>query len=104
MIVKLQLCTTFVTCLFPFRTFIVHSFIRTVFQSIFLSSRGSSVAELELLYINFLLTECEGRTEEYWPEGVTIRTKTTEGLVVVFAVSFACFLLLLHGITALQTD
>ena len=89
MIVKLQLCTTFVTCLFPFRTFIVQSFIRTVFQSIFLSSRGSSVAELELLYINFLLTECEGRMEEYWPDGVVIRGNT-EGFVVVVVV-VVCF-------------
>ena len=89
MIVKLQLCTTFVTCLFPFRTFIVHSFIWTVFQSIFLSSRGSSVAELELLYINFLLTEREGRMEEYWPDGVVIRGNT-EGFVVVVVV-VVCF-------------
>ena len=36
--------------------------------------------------INFLLTECEGRTGEYWPEVVAVRTersevctKTTEG-------------------------
>ena len=104
LIVKLQLCTTFVTCIFPFSTFTVQSFIWTVFQSIFLSSRGSSVAELELLFINFLLTVREGRSEEYWPDGVAIRKKTPEGLVVVVAVSFACFLLLLRGITALQTD
>ena len=65
MTVKLQLCTTLVTCLSLFSTFIVQSFIWTVFQSIFFSSRGSSVAELELLYINFLLTKREGRMEEY---------------------------------------
>ena len=29
--------------------------------------------------INFLLTEREGRTGEYWPEVVAVRTKTTEG-------------------------
>ena len=28
---------------------------------------------------NLLLTEREGRTGEYWPEVVTVRTKTTEG-------------------------
>ena len=65
MTVKLQLCTTLVTCLSLFSTFIVQSFIWTVFQSIFFSSRGSSVAELELLYINFLLTKREGHMEEY---------------------------------------
>ena len=39
-----------------------------------------------LLNINLLLTEREGRTEEYWPEVVTVQTKhrevrakTTEG-------------------------
>ena len=38
------------------------------------------------LCINFLLTKCEGRTGEYWPEVVAVRTersevrtKTTEG-------------------------
>jgi len=41
---------------------------------------------LFLCYINFLLTEREGRTGEYWPEVVAarterseVRTKTTEG-------------------------
>ena len=29
--------------------------------------------------INLLLTEREGRTGEYWPEVVTVCTKTTEG-------------------------
>ena len=40
----------------------------------------------QLLNINFLLTESEGRTGEYWPEVVAVRTersevlaKTTEG-------------------------
>jgi len=28
---------------------------------------------------NLLLTEREGRTTEYWPEVVAVRTKTTEG-------------------------
>ena len=51
--------------------------------------RGSSVAELELLYINFLLTEREGRMEEYWPDGVVIRGNT-EGFVVVVVV-VVCF-------------
>jgi len=28
---------------------------------------------------NLLLTERKGRTAEYWPEVVAVRTKTTEG-------------------------
>ena len=31
-----------------------------------------------LIYINLLLTEREGRTGEYWPEVVTVRTERSE--------------------------
>ena len=33
----------------------------------------------DINHTNLLLTEREGRTGEYWPEVVAVRTKTTEG-------------------------
>ena len=35
-------------------------------------------SELVHYIINLLLTECEGRTGEYWPEVVTVRTERSE--------------------------
>ena len=39
----------------------------------------SSRLKIGFLTVSLLLTEREGRTEKYWPEIVTVRTKTTEG-------------------------
>ena len=92
------------TCLFPFSTFTAQSFIWTVFRSIFFSSRGSSVAEFELLYTNFPLTEREGRTEEYDPTLCARSVQKRPRALLLLLFLFACFLFLLQGITALQTD
>ena len=47
---------------------------------------GAVIVSLAMGYYNLLLTEREGRTGEYWPEVVAVRTersevrtKTTEG-------------------------
>ena len=46
---------------------------------IFINLRiGRSNAEAKHINTNFLLTEREDRTEEYWPEVVAVRTERSE--------------------------
>ena len=68
---------------------IVVKFNITLFYRYFynhLSNYTKTIIRLRLVNINLLLTEREGRTGEYWPEVVAVRTecsevrsKTTEG-------------------------